>query len=101
VTKDFGSTLVSFSYSCYCGVNKTLASDVLCAGGGADHSASGAFNPPLSLNKSFGSFSSNRVFPMVSITALWRTQRRATAAFRGWDVCNNLNGTIKLCTKAT
>jgi len=100
MTKDFGTTGVSFSYSYYCGRNVTLGNDQLCAGGGADHSASGGLNPPLSLNKSFGSASSNRVFPMVSMTALWSTGKRATVAFRGWDVCNNNSGTIKLCTSA-
>jgi hypothetical protein len=38
----------------------------------------------------------NQVFPMVRITALFDTGVRISTAFRGWDVCNNNDGGIKL-----
>lgn len=98
-----GSTPSSFSYEYYCGVDIHYGSDVLCAGGGADHSASGAFNPGDTINKSFGYSSSNRVIPMVRLTVLFSTPTGSvvvSAPFRGWDVCNNSSGTIKLCSSA-
>jgi hypothetical protein len=96
-----GTTDTSFSYEYYCGRDIDNGGDVLCAGGGADHSSSGAINPGDAINKSFGSSASNRVFPMVRMTALFSTGVRVSTAFRGWDVCNNNFGGIKLCAAAT
>lgn len=98
-----GSTSTSFSYAYYCGVDINNAPDQQCAGGGADGSTSGAMNPGDYINKNFGSNSSNRVFPLVRITALYKTPKgtaTASTPFRGWDVCNNNSGTIKLCSSA-
>lgn len=100
-----GSTPTSFSYEYYCGVDRNNTGDTLCAGGGADNSASGAMNPGDGTNKNFGSSVSNRVYPMIRITALYSTpgggQTVVSAPFRGWDVCNNNTGTTKLCATAT
>ena len=100
ITKKFGPASASFSYSLYCGVNKPLQTDTLCAGGGAGHSKSGVFDPGNTVSQAFGA-ANNRVYPMMSISALW-SNATAHARFRGYDVCNssNLSTIVKLCSKA-
>lgn len=101
LTRDYGTTPVSFSYSYYCGVNVAFGDDTLCAGAGAEHSHSGPLNVGDSINKSFGA-SEKRVFPMLQITAVYHTDRdrSSTNKFRGWDSCKFDTGR-ELCQTAS